>query len=151
MKRESISKNFQPSSKHLLRLIEKQVKTNGKITVKLTRRFCKLIRKGLPIDGICDYLGINSSTFWNWKQKGQKYLDGGGEPKEDAIYGYFVLKTRKALAMFRLRRITSMQRRNNDLWTRDMAILERRDRLNFSKREPEGGIEEEADPDERFL
>lgn len=117
----------------------------------MTEKFCELIREGMPIDACCDYIGINAASFHNWRAKGQKYLDSHGDPKEDALYGYFVMKTRKALAVFRRRRIKSLHKPFNDLWTRDMAILERRDRSNFSRREPEGGSEEEVTPDERFL
>lgn len=137
-----------------LRIREPEVRLRpGRKTIlndRLIKEFCDLVKKGLPADGVCDYLGINETTYWSWIRRGQKYLDGDGEPKEDAIYGKFVAEFRRATACYRLERIESLHRPGNDLWTREMAILERRDRKSFSKYDIAGGTDEDIDPDEKF-
>lgn len=121
-----------------------------KLDETLIRRFCRIILKGLPLDGCCDYLGINPSTFYAWLDKGKKYLDGGNKPPENKIYGLFVHHIRKAFGRYRLR-MNIRAHKGGRYWVRDVTILERRDRRNYSRNEPEGGTEESFDPDERFI
>lgn len=103
------------------------------------------------MDGVCDYLGVENSTFWFWRDKGQKYLDGNCRPKEHQAYGNFVRCLKKAMAEYRLDRIDKLHNAKKMDWIREMAILERRDRKNFGKNEPPGGSDEQYDPDQKFL
>lgn len=114
-------------------------------------QFAKLVERGLPFDGCCDYLGISNTTFHSWRRKGTRYIDGDCEPPEDEIFGRFVNAIKKAYANYRLARLDSMHGRGNQYWARDMTILERRDRHNFSRNDPQGGGESDFDPDETFL
>jgi hypothetical protein len=118
---------------------------------EMIRRFCRLIKKGLPPDAVCDYLNISRSAFWNWITKGESFRNGDGEPKEYQLYGAFVGEFRRATALYRLRRLNALHRPGNNLWAREMTILERRDRKNFSRNEMPGGSVESIQPDERFL
>lgn len=43
----------------------------SKITPELTERVCELIEKGLPYTLVCEAVGINESTFYDWIKKGE--------------------------------------------------------------------------------
>lgn len=121
---------------------------------RFVKGFCALIKRGLPVDGVCDYLGVASRVFWGWMKRGEIYLDGDGEPKQYAMCGKFILLLRKATAEYRLTLVDSLHSREagrGQAWIRDMAILERRDRKNFSRETPAGGTMESFDPEEKFL
>lgn len=121
------------------------------LTQGLVRKFCRIIRRGLPADGATDYLGITPSTYWSWVRKGELYLSGDQEPASHAIYAHFLMEFRRATAAYRLERLDEMHRGGNRQWFRELAIMERRDRLNFGRNEPSGGGATDYDPDDRFL
>jgi hypothetical protein len=128
-----------------------EARVSSTLTLELIEQFTRLIKKGLPADGVCDYLGISGSAYYNWLRKGEKFIEGNGEPKEWAMYGAFVTAFRKATAVYRMRRLASLHEKSNGLWVRDLAILERRDRRNFSRYEQAGGGDDSLQPDESFL
>jgi hypothetical protein len=151
--RVSIPNSDDPPRKRLkvLKLdIPVRIGTNSILSDKIIADFCKLIRQGLPADGVCDYLGINPATYYHWLAKGKLYEAGDEEPKEFAVYGKFVRAFRKATAAYRLK-VTRGAHRDSNYWVRDVTILERRDRKTWGKNEPPGGSEEERDPDDSFL
>jgi hypothetical protein len=124
------------------------------LTPKLIRQFYDLLKRGHTIDAVCDFLGVGPTNFWGWKVKGQAFLDTEDPSQRIAaheIYAHFVLETKKALAEYRFR----VTRRAHDPFNRtrqvDLAILERRDRKNYSKQDPSGGLDENFDPDEKFI
>lgn len=121
------------------------------LTIELIQLFTQEVREGLPFDGVCDYLGIRTHTFWKWKRLGEAYLSGDGTPEEHSIFGLFVQEIRKAAAEYRKTRLQSLHTPRNKNWFRDIVILERRDRKSFSKHDPLGGTDEDVDFDERFL
>ena len=123
----------------------------GKLTDEIIDEFCELLRVGLPTDGACDFIGITNTTYYRWLRLGEDFIKGNGEPKENAIYGKFVMSMRKALATYRLERTRRLHRSKNQNWYRELAILERRDRNTWGRHEPAGGYDEEFNPDERFL
>src|SRR4051812_44182152 len=70
---------------------------------KLISDFCSLIKRGLPVDGCCDYLCVHQTSFWTWMRKGERFLAGAGAPNDDqAVYGRFVMSMRRAMAVYRL-------------------------------------------------
>lgn len=115
------------------------------------QQFCELIKRGLPPDGVCDYLGIANTTYYSWVRKGQAFVEGNGSPKEYEVYGEFIKEFKKATAEYRLRLVDRLHRTKANNWYRDLAILERRDRKSFGRHQPQGGLDEDYDPDERFL
>lgn len=118
----------------------------------LASKFCELIKRGMPFDGICDFLGVNSSLFYEWIRKGEAFLNSGDEAiQEHEIYGGFVALIRQASAEYRLTLINSVHREGNRNWFRDVCLLERRDRKNFSRSEPTGGDDADYSPDEKFI
>ena len=123
-----------------------------KCTPKMTKRFCKLIKKGLPPDACCDYLGISTASFWTWLRRGEIHLLGESEDEQrDAPYGAFVKAFKKAFAKYRLERIEKLHEDGNRAWYRELAILERRDRKSFGRHEQAGSATEEYEPNESFL
>ena len=70
-----------PRQKPVLIKGERAQKEYGtSITPKLQREFCALLVTGLPPDGVCDYLAISETAFWNWIRKGKAFINGGGKP-----------------------------------------------------------------------
>lgn len=128
-----------------------KVQTQCKLTPALVDAFAELIKKGATIDLACDYLEINHSTYSKWSHKGQLFLDGGGEPEEFECYAYFVREVRKAAAAFRLSQTEAWLDKTNTSWQRNAAMLERRDRHHYSKRDPIGGDEESMQPDKSYM
>jgi hypothetical protein len=116
----------------------------------LIRRFCRLIRKGLPPETACNFLNISRVAFWNWITKGEQFRNGNGEPGEFALYGAFVANFRRATAKY-LARINKDLHEAGPMWAKYMTILERRDRKNYSRKEAPGTDTGTIDPDERFL
>lgn len=121
------------------------------LTEELIKKFCRYIRRGMPVDGVCDYLCISYQAFHNWRDKGEKYLLGDSQPREHALYGLFAMKLRRAMAKYRYKRIKKLHSGGPGIWVREMTILERRDRRNFSRDDPQGGNDQDWTPDERYL
>lgn len=121
-----------------------------KMSPELIERFCRLARKGVPPDAICDYLGVSAATFWGWIRKGEEFRQNS-VPTEWAEYGDFVECYRKAVADYRISMITRVHSEHNPYWQRELAILERRDRRNWGRNTSAIGSDTEFDPDEKFL
>ena len=130
--------NEDPPTRHIRVLNQRVIKS-----------FCRLILRGLPPDAACDYLGISSGVFWRWIRRGEKFLNGDGQPPEDALFGEFVRRYKRAFAKYRLNRIAKLHKSSQ--WVRELAILERRDRRSFGRYEPPGGTSDQYNPDEKFL
>lgn len=121
-----------------------------KVSPEIVPRFMELIMRGLPPDGVCDYLGIPNSTFWEWLKKGENAVESKSVAEKDKHYADFYLAFRKASAEYRLGLLDRLHRGKKN-WTCFMTILERRDRPNFSKYDQGGGDYQEFDPDEKFF
>lgn len=122
-----------------------------KLTTELIDRVAAFFLRGLPVDAVCDMLCLSNQQFFDWKRKGQMYLEAGCTPQKNALYGEFLIRMRQATAEYRLSLVDRMHNTASKMWVRDMAILERRDRANFSRFDQPGGTDDEFDPDERFL
>jgi hypothetical protein len=136
-----------------LRLPEKTKKASKStiLTRELRKRFCHLVRKGLPPDNACNFLGISNTTFWDWVNKGNKYNNGGHEPAEYRVYGRFIRKFRKATAIYLYGHVKRVGKKKKGEWYKHLAILERRDRKTWGRHEPDGGAPESFIPDEKFI
>jgi hypothetical protein len=123
------------------------------LNADLIRRFCEYLKKGVPIDITCDLLSISVMIYSHWKKKGENWLNSDGSNRERGheIYAYFVQEMRKAVGEYKTDRIIKAHTLMPGLWQRELAILERRDRKNFSKYENLGGEGDVYEPDERFL
>lgn len=119
------------------------------LTHELMEDICRQVRIGLPFDAICDLFSVSSRAMWEWRRRGEKFLNGDGEPKDWAIYAEFLVNLRRSFAQYR-RGLIKKVHKNSPGWVQFLAILERRDRDNFGRFGPQGGGEEQYDPDERF-
>lgn len=126
---------------------------NGRLDLKLIRKFCDMIEQGMPVDLCCDYLGINSGNYWHWVRRGEKYILGDRNPESHEIYGIFVSSMKKSMAVYRMSLINNFHNNQNTpgCWQGPFTALERRDRRNFGKNDPMGGTDEQYNPDESFL
>ncbi len=122
-----------------------------RIDIEFIEKFSKYLKEGMPVDCICDYLGVDGTTFYDWVRKGESWIDGGQDEADLEIYGIFVQQMRKAAAEYRFTVVRRLHRPSNRVWRRDLNILERRDRRNFGKQEQPGGTIDEYNPDEKFL
>ena len=132
--------------------------STSKLTDKLIDEISKLIWKdGLPIDICCDYLGITKTTYYLWKDKGEKYLleldtPEGPEVSEDKAEAVFVQAILKARARWQLNiRRRSFTKDYKSTWVRDMTQLERRDRKNWGRNETIRHEEAAEVPDNSYL
>lgn len=128
--------------------VEEEGNSNARLDRKLITFFCDLTVRGLPADGICDYLGISPEYYYRWLRVGNQLLEEGNIKRIEAI---FVRRYRKALAIYRLDRVDRLHDPVNRNWYKELAILERRDRKTYGRKEQPGGSEDTFDPDERFL
>ena len=120
-----------------------------KLTPEIIEQFCQLLEAGMPLDGACDYLGVAPQTFWTWIRKGNLFLQDPEIQPKFRIYGDFVLNTRRASAQYRLD--VTRRLHTSTTWSRELAILERRDRKNFGRFDFSAGQGvEQLDPDDRF-
>lgn len=130
-----------------------------KINEKLIKECVELLLEGLPVNRTCDYMGINEQTYYNWKTRGEEYLRAvceGKKPKSksDEIYGLFVQAVVRAKATWQLeilRRSMQTDSPKSSLWIRDMTLLERRDRGNWSRNETLHVDDSTILPDEAYL
>lgn len=126
-----------------------------KLTKELIKQFCKLVKKGVPADTVCDKFGIENSTYWMWLKKGAVYLhDGGEKPGKEIrslkIYGMFTQAFKEAVADYKIRMVHRLHNSKGHNWARDLAILERRDPNSFG-RAAQGTDTESYAADDRFL
>lgn len=123
----------------------------SKLNPEVIDRICALLEEGLPIDAVCDYIGISTMVFLEWRRRGEIYSHQDEVPKEFELYVELWIRHRKAAASYRLTRQRRLNDKNNRDWVRDLAILERRDRANYGKNDPVGGTAENYEPDARFM
>jgi hypothetical protein len=130
----------------------KQRKTiQSRLNEELISDIASLVERGLPPESAGNYLRIPPPCYWNWLRKGEHYINNDLHPKKDKLCGELALAVKEAFAKYLKKTIDGLAGKHNFLWRREMAILERRDKRNWSIREQPGGSQEEYDPDERFL
>lgn len=123
--------------------------SNGiKLDSQRIQQICALVKEGAGFDVALDYLGIQNTVFWKWMRKGEAYLRAGNMPEKHAKYGEFVIKLRQAHAELILEHTRGLSGKG---WFKHMLVLERKDRKNWSRRDPQGGTIENYDPNEKFL
>lgn len=144
----------QPRTKIVM--VSNRLRITRKVTDKLIRDCVELILEGLPIDAVCDYLTIGRAAYYNWKEKGERFLDQSytdrrvqyPEDEQCAIFVQAVIKAKASWQRAILER--SFQERNRATWVRDMTMLERRDRANWGRNETVSVIDAPPLPDEAY-
>lgn len=134
------------------------VTRNKRLNYKLIRQICTLVATdGLPFDAVCDYLGIEATSFHGWINEGRIYnealLSGSSASvRKHEVHGDFVLALKKAFAMYRLGLVESFHDSANDRdWMRWLRMLERRDRANYGREGTETSALDDFDPNPVFL
>lgn len=130
-----------------------------KLTEKLIEDCVELILEGLPINRTCDYLGITQDSFYDWKQRGEKWLQevsSGHKPEypEYELHGLFVQCVVRAKATWMLeilRRSMQNASKKTSMWIRDMTLMERRDRSNWGRSETVSITDSAPLPDDSYL
>ena len=78
---------------------------------------------------VCQYLGIDESTFYIWKQKGEEDLKN----EKESIYVKFIKSIKEAEAEAEMRAVASIQKAGNDgNWTAFAWYLERKHKDRWS-------------------
>lgn len=126
-----------------------KIHANTRLAPALVTEVCKHLKKGIPVSVICDFLCIAPSLHQTWMKRGEIYATGNNEPHDHALYGQYYLAVKQAAAQYKMERIHKLH--GKTLWYREMAILERVDRQNWSRHEPPGGRQEDYMPDEKYL
>ena len=128
-----------------------------KLTTKLIKECVELILEGLPIDRVCDYLSVSRAAFYQWKDKGERYLNeihtssGVAYPEDEdcAVFVQAVVRAKAEWQLGILRR--SFQEKNKATWIRDMTMMERRDRANWGRSEVINTVASAPLPDDSYL
>lgn len=129
----------------------------SKLTEKLIDDVTELIEEGLPVESVCAYLGITEHTYYDWKEKGEKYLielhsGRGPEFPEDHLEARFMLAVVKARASLELELVRDLKdEKALARWVRNMTILERRFRTSWGRNESLRVETESVAPDEAYL
>jgi hypothetical protein len=111
----------------------------------------------LPIERTCDYLGISTASYYDWKDKGERYLNqlhdkkGPQYPEDEdcAAFVQAVVQAKAAWQLGILRR--SFGDQNKATWIRDMTMMERRDRPNWGRNESFVAVTSAPLPDDSYL
>lgn len=123
-----------------------------KLTEQMIEQVADFMTKGVPINTICDFLGVLSGTFYAWVKQGELYLASGGTPAEAQMQGQLVQRMRQADALYKMGLIERVNQDGRKDWVRIMTLLERRERRSFGRQETQGhGTQGDAEPDERYL
>lgn len=115
--------------------------------------FSEYLREGNPVDVVCDLVGISIQLFNSWYKRGEVYetqVPLGEQRDSDEKYYMFMIEIRKAKATWMRERVVRLGKVQSPYWQKDLALLERRDRLNWGKDMRETRPEDYV-PDESFL
>lgn len=117
------------------------------LTPKVINAFCQMVEVGYPLTAVCDFIGVQDSTFQQWRRKGELVDSGATDIPNAKLYHQFVLGLRRASAVWVMRRVDQAQ--TSRYWMRDLKLLQLRDPVNFSA--DARSTEESYDPDDSFL
>lgn len=113
---------------------------NGKpslLSAELQLEFVEYVLRGLPPPRSCDMVGISERTYHLWMLKGRQYSEDLIEGEQNDIhdkYYEFYRQVNRAVAQWQLRFVDRLSQNVVDTtWTRDLAVLERRDSKNWGR------------------
>lgn len=104
---------------------------NSKFTPEVQKAICDGIKNGIPIEDVCDIVSITRQTFCRWMRQGKS------DHIEDAHYVAFRYAVKKARAANRAWHIKNIKRHSKATWQASAWFLERRDPVNWGKKETE--------------
>lgn len=129
--------------KKLKTLVEVWYKSSERVRPDTIRSIADSIREGLPVESACTIAGISPGTYKLWEAAGRDFIElGPGETyhgnrhvRRNEEHAEFYLRLEQAKALYQQKVI----RRSLDTdayspnWMRDMSILERRFRKDWSR------------------
>lgn len=124
-----------------------------KLNDKLIEDAVKYIEAGNYSIVVCNYLGIDESTWYRWKSKGEEDIQND----KNNIYCKFYKSIKKAEAVAEMRSVTIIQSFSRDNWQAAAWYLERKYKDRWSKTEKheisgkDGGKIEIEDPRNKLL
>ena len=133
--------------------------TPTKLNMRLQAWMVHYLSVMIPIRDACHLLGLFEATHYRWIQLGREFIQSREENWKDKPaeknfkYAKYFQAVQQASAQMRQRVIARSLNTNKYKigWTRDITILERRDRGNWGKQLEISNQETEMDPDESFL
>lgn len=134
-----------------------RIKKSTKLSKGMIQQACELVAEGLPLASVWSYLGVTKMAAIAWKEKGEKFLiemytDRGPEFPEDELEAMFCMELARARATLELDLIREIRDpRKLAYWVRNMTMLERRFRENWSRSETMRVETAEMVPDEAYL
>ncbi len=110
--------------------------TNSKCTLEVIQIVTENLFIGLPATHCCHLAGISVDTFYRWCDEGQKYLEAKEDeevPNSWELSAEFYLAIHKSIALWQKKKIEQSLdcERFNMNWSRDLTLLQRRDRTNW--------------------
>lgn len=127
-----------------------------RLSISLIDDFCSLIKRGLPPNKVCLYLCVSSTRMNEWLRLGREYLltlEEGKEPEEkNLLEAAFTQRVANAEADWQLKICDrSFQEKYKATWTRDVTLLERRDRSNWGRNQIITVDEDSRLPDSAYM
>lgn len=77
-----------------------------KLTPELQQKICDILAAGNYIDAVCDYVGISTSTFYNWTARGER----GWKKDIDEGYVGFLDAVKKARSQSEISSVSRIRR-----------------------------------------
>jgi hypothetical protein len=93
----------------------------SKLTPELQKEICDLLREGNFVETVCDYVGIDKTTFYDWSNRG----DRGWKADIDGGYVEFSNAVKKAISQVETETVTDL-RKGPMNWQAKAWWLERR-------------------------
>lgn len=93
----------------------------SKLTPEITRQICDLLKGGNFVETVCDYVGINKTTFYEWIDRGER----AWKIDEEAGYVEFSNAVKKAVSEVEITTVYTL-RQGDQHWQRYAWWLERR-------------------------
>ena len=105
---------------------------NGKLNDELIAKFTKYISQGNFTVVVCDYLGINESTYYNWIKRGKE----DSLQDSETIYTKFCKSIKEAEAIAEMNHISNIvQTANDGTWQASAWYLERKHKNRWSAKQ----------------
>ena len=102
-----------------------------KLTEDSIKKACEYIRAGNYAVVVCQYLGINESTYYNWIKKAEEDMQLG----TDSIYTKFFESIKKAEAEAEIHNIRIIQTAADTTWQAAAWYLERKHKDRWSAKQ----------------
>jgi len=112
-----------------------------KLTDDRQEKICEALRNGVTIKGACDLVGLDESTYYKWRNRGEDELRRVEEGhancrvrKSEERYVDFYEATTRAIADSERALVENIRRAADEEWRAALELLRRRFSDRWSKR-----------------